>query len=112
MAAEPGGRVNIVSLWDGELFDFEKNYTVALSSYRVSGGGGLFDAGAGIDVENGLESIVVAQYTFVRELLEDYLGGGGDVMRDRCGKWAFVPVEMARRGVENDLRLLFETSIF
>lgn len=112
VVAEYGNRVHISSLWNGEPFDFEKNYTVALSSYRVSGGGGMFGTGAGIDVENGLEGIVVAQYTFVRELLEEYLDGGGDVMRDRCGKWAFVPVEMARRGVENDLRLLFETSIF
>ena len=63
----------------------------------MSGGGGLFDAGAGIDVENGLEGIVVAQYTFVRELLEDYLGGGGDVdaqhanfPRHQCAEGGFV----------------------
>ncbi len=112
VTAGPGSRVNIISLWNGEPFDFEKNYTVALSSYRVSGGGGLFDAGAGIDVGNGLEGIVIAGYPFVRDLMEDYLGGGGDIMHDRCGKWRFVPEEMAGRGLERDMRLLFETSIF
>ncbi len=112
VTAEPGNRVGIISLWDGEPFDFEKNYTVALSSYRVCGGGGLFDAGAGIDVENGLDGIVIARYPFVRELLENYLGGGGDIMHGRCGKWRFVPEEMAWRSLERDMRLLFETSFF
>lgn len=104
-----GDRVEILSLWNGEPFDMDGRYTVALSSYRVSGGGGIVDLGAGIDVANELDGITIARYPFIRDLLETYLHNGGDVMRDRCGKWKFVPEETARKGMENDMRLLFET---
>lgn len=112
VTAEFGSRVHIFSLYNGDSFDFEAEYSVALSSYRVSGGGGMFNAGAGIEVDRELEGMVAARYTFVRDLLENYLRNGGDVMWDRCGKWKFVPEETALRGLGNDMRLLFETSFF
>ena len=43
-----GDRVNIVELSNGTSFDFDNTYTVAINSYRGSGGGGHLTRGAGI----------------------------------------------------------------
>ena len=43
-----GDRVSITALTDGTPFDFDQTYTVAINSYRGSGGGGLLTRGADI----------------------------------------------------------------
>ena len=53
-----GDRVNITKLSDGTPFDFDKTYTVAINSYRGSGGGGLLTRGAGISPEELPERII------------------------------------------------------
>ena len=50
-----GERITIKSMADGTPFDIEKQYKVALNSYRGSGGGGHLTNGAGIPKEE-LES--------------------------------------------------------
>lgn len=102
-----GERVEIVSLWSGEPFDLEGRYTVALSSYRVSGGGGLLDCGAGIDLPGGVEEIVAAGYTFIRDLLEEFIARGRGIDEFRCGHWEFVPPEEVVPARERDMQLLF-----
>lgn len=104
---EYGSRVRILSLWNGEPFEPEGNYTVALSSYRVSGGGGLFDHGAGIDPATALEGITLDRYTFIRDLIGDFIRDGKRIDAARCGHWKFVPKEKAAQGIGSDVRLLF-----
>lgn len=47
-----GEKINILSMADGSAFDMDKDYSVAVNSYRGNGGGGLLTEGAGIPVEN------------------------------------------------------------
>ena len=42
-----GERVEITTLSNGTIFDLDKTYTVAINSYRGSGGGGHLTRGAG-----------------------------------------------------------------
>ncbi len=55
---------------DGTPFDESKTYTVAMTSYRASGGGDLLKLGAGIN-PNDLE--IVRKYDDIRNILKDYI---------------------------------------
>lgn len=68
--APRGSRVRIVSMSDGTPFDESKTYTVAMTSYRASGGGDLLKLGAGIN-PNDLE--IVRKYDDIRNILKDYI---------------------------------------
>jgi 2',3'-cyclic-nucleotide 2'-phosphodiesterase/3'-nucleotidase len=65
-----GSRINIISMRDGSPFDPEKTYTVAMTSYRASGGGDLLKRGAGINPKD-LE--IVRKYDDIRNILRDYI---------------------------------------
>ncbi|MBO4570475.1 MAG: bifunctional metallophosphatase/5'-nucleotidase [Bacteroidales bacterium] len=68
--APKGSRVNIISMRDGSPFDLDKTYTVAMTSYRASGGGDLLKKGAGINPRD-LE--IVRKYDDIRNILKDYI---------------------------------------
>lgn len=65
-----GSKINIISMRDGSPFDPEKTYTVAMTSYRASGGGDLLKRGAGINPKD-LE--IVRKYDDIRNILRDYI---------------------------------------
>jgi len=46
-----GERITIISMSDGRIFHFDSTYSVAINSYRGSGGGGHLTRGAGISKE-------------------------------------------------------------
>lgn len=107
-----GSRVNILSLADGSAFDAAREYNVAMTSYRASGGGGLMKDGAGIDTDH-IGDRVVEYYPEIRNILYDYLKENKvispEVIGDETviGKWAFVPEKVADKAMQNDLKLLF-----
>ena len=111
-----GSRVNILSLADGSAFDAEREYNVAMTSYRASGGGGLMKDGAGIDTDH-IGDRVVEYYPEIRNILYDYLKANKtispEVIGDEAviGKWAFVPEKVAEKAMQNDLKLLFPDMI-
>jgi len=67
---EKGNRVEISSLTDGRPFCLDSTYTVALTSYRASGGGYHLRDGAGVDPHS-LETL--AQYKDIRSLIGEYM---------------------------------------
>lgn len=107
-----GNRVEITTLFNGEPFDLQQNYTVVLSSYRVSGGGDLFDIGAGINPLEQLPAITLATYPLIRELMEEYFTVYGDErhLLDSYPprNWNFVPEKIAAQAIEKTARLLFK----
>lgn len=106
-----GERVTISSLADGKAFSLETNYTVALTSYRASGGGGLL-TGAGID-EDEFTGRISAKLPEIRSLLKDYLIENGSVGHDDysdpalLGHWEFIPEDAVHPRIEEDLMLVF-----
>ena len=106
-----GERVSIKSMASGAPFDPEKEYNVALTSYRASGGGGLM-RDAGIDTGK-IEDRIVEIYPEIRQILYDYLVKTGsidpEVIGDQAkiGSWKFVPEKVAAPAMERDMALLF-----
>ncbi len=111
VTAPAGERVKIESFVNGKGFDEAGEYTVAMTSYRANGGGGLMRA-AGIAADE-LDSRVVARYPEIRNLLYDYLNEVNtidpEIIGDSrtIGAWNFVPESVAAPAMERDMQLLF-----
>ncbi|MBR1575753.1 MAG: bifunctional metallophosphatase/5'-nucleotidase [Bacteroidales bacterium] len=107
-----GQRVKIASLSSGAPFDPEKRYTVAMTSYRASGGGGLLLNGAGLQPEESQRRIV-GKYPEIRNLVYDYVRQNGVIdpvaIADPAlvGRWSFVPAALVAPAMDRDMALLF-----
>lgn len=106
-----GERVRIASLAGGKPFSEDSTYTVAMTSYRASGGGGLLFRGAGLSPEEA-DSRITGRYEEMRILLYNWLRDNGEFRMasfsdpDIIGQWKFVP-ESAEALIRNDMELLF-----
>lgn len=107
-----GERVNVSSLADGSAFNLDEQYSVALTSYRASGGGDILKKGAGIDVAN-INDRVIETYPEIRELLYEFIQENGelrsDLMGDKSllGDWYFAPKALTAPLLAHDIELLF-----
>ena len=106
-----GKRVLIASTADGKDFCLDREYVVAMNSYRASGGGGLLKA-AGIDSEK-MAARLVARYPEIRDLLHGYLSEFGSIDPavigdpEVVGSWRFIPESLAEPLMRQDMDLLF-----
>ena len=106
-----GERVRIASLAGGKPFSEDSTYTVAMTSYRASGGGGLLFRGAGLSPEEA-DSRITGRYEEMRILLYNWLRDNGEFRMASfsdpavIGQWKFVP-ESAEALIRNDMELLF-----
>ena len=111
VTADFGERVRIASLAGGKPFSEDSTYTVAMTSYRASGGGGLLFSGAGLSPEEA-DSRITGRYEEMRILLYNWLRDNGEFRMasfsdpDIIGQWKFVP-ESAEALIRNDMELLF-----
>ncbi|MBR5702867.1 MAG: bifunctional metallophosphatase/5'-nucleotidase [Bacteroidales bacterium] len=107
-----GKRITIESMADGNAFNPDADYTVAMTSYRASGAGGMLGKGAGIP-EADLENRIIHRYPEIRELLYDFIEEYGLIDNTaiynptRNGSWKFIPEELANERIKADLKLLF-----
>ena len=107
-----GERVEIKSMADGTPFDLEADYSVAMTSYRASGAGGMLTEGAGIPM-NELDSRITGKYEEIREFLYRYIEEYGLIDHDTVsdpgliGSWKFIPETVVNGMMESDYRLLF-----
>lgn len=106
-----GERVSIESLANGDTFDPDSHYSVAITSYRASGGGNLLK-NAGIDV-NEFEQRITGKMPEIRTLLRNYIMENGSIGiddfsdPDLLGHWEFIPEETVHPKIEEDLHLVF-----
>lgn len=105
-------RVNVISLSDGQSFDPEAFYNVAMTSYRANGGGDILTKGAGLKPEE-LRERVVARYPEIRELVYEFISERKIVTPAMIGDpsilggWKFVPEQTAGPLLEKDIKLMF-----
>lgn len=104
-----GNRISISALADGDAFSVDSTYSVAMTSYRANGGGGLLrDAG----IEPGSLEVVV-RYPEIRNILYEYIKAEGGIKSavisrpQKIGSWKFVPEKLAKPALDRDLKLLF-----
>jgi len=82
-----GERVRIESLSSGEKFQLDRQYLVAINSYRSSGGGGHLKSGAGIDPS---ELKIEKTFGDIRNLITEYIENKGVIEPKIIGNWQFV----------------------
>lgn len=110
--APMGERIHIYSLADGSTFNMDQDYTVAITSYRASGGGDILSKGAGVDVDK-IEERIVARYPEFRELIYSYIKNNGSIDylqigdTSLIGRWMFIPEKEANARLGKDMKLLF-----
>ena len=106
-----GERVAISGMADGSAFDPAREYNVAMTSYRASGGGNLMKE-AGIDTDY-IDDRIVGRYPEIRNILYDYLLENGSIDPEVIGnpavigQWKFVPENWAEPALARDMALLF-----
>lgn len=107
-----GDRIDIKSLADGTPFDMDATYSVAMTSYRASGGGDLLFKGAGLQRDE-LAERTVARYPEIRNLIYDFISENVVVNHvlvsdyDLLGYWSFMPQPVADMAIAKDMALMF-----
>lgn len=99
-------RINIISLANGQSFNLDARYKVALTSYRASGGGYLLEKGAMISKDE-MKNRVVSRLADIREILYNQIKKEGVIEAKKLNQWKFVPEELANKLAADDYKLMF-----
>lgn len=102
-----GQKVNILRMSNGEPFDLQKTYLVAINSYRANGGGELLTKGAGLSKEELKNRIVSTTELDLRYYLMKEIEKHGVITPKANNNWKFVPTEWTEKAIERDKALLF-----
>ena len=103
-----GEKVRILGMSNGEPFDENKWYKVAVNSYRGNGGGELLTRGAGIPKDCLESRIIWRSERDQRYYLMQEIEKMGTVDAKPNNNWRFVPEEWVKPAAERDFELLFK----
>jgi 2',3'-cyclic-nucleotide 2'-phosphodiesterase/3'-nucleotidase len=103
-----GERIHITAMADGTPFDLDREYRVALNSYRGNGGGDLLVQGAGIPKAELPGRMISATDKDLRYYLIEYIQQHPDLHPEPLNQWRFVPEEWAQPAAERDSRMMFK----
>ena len=103
-----GQKVRILRLSNGEPFDENKYYTVAVNSYRGNGGGELLTKGAGIPRDSLQSRILWESDRDQRYYLMQEIEKLGTLDPQPNHNWRFVPEEWTTPAAARDRKLLFK----
>jgi 2',3'-cyclic-nucleotide 2'-phosphodiesterase/3'-nucleotidase len=102
-----GDRIAITTLSNGTIFDFDKTYSVAINSYRGSGGGGHLTRGVGIPQDELSDRIITSTDHDIRYNLLQWIKNKKNIKPSLIGNWEIIPEDWWERGKERDYELLF-----
>ena len=102
-----GEKVKILRMSNGEPFDEQKWYKVAMNSYRANGGGELLTLGAGIPKDSLTSRVVYCSELDQRHYLMEEIERQGTINPQPNNNWKFVPEEWAKPALERDRKILF-----
>ena len=105
-----GERIVIESMADGTPFDLDREYKVAINSYRGNGGGELITRGAGIPHEELKSRILASTEQDLRFYLMQRIIQQKTITPKKLNHWHFVPEEWAPAAIERDRKILFPNS--
>ena len=109
-----GERVNIISMSDGSNFDLNKEYKIAINSYRGSGGGGHLTQGAKIDLKTLQNMDLVIKSTdkdlrfYMMKWFEEQTNS---ITVKKLNNWKVIPEDYLKAGRERDYKLLYPDKI-
>ena len=105
-----GEKVIIESLSDGRPFELDKEYKIAINSYRGSGGGGHLTQGAGIDLKT-LQNMYLVIKSTDKDLryymINWFEEQNGPITVEKLNNWKVVPEDYLQSGMKKDYKLLY-----
>lgn len=105
-----GEKVIIESLSDGRDFELDKEYKVAINSYRGSGGGGHLTQGAGIDLKT-LQNMDLVLKSTDKDLryyiINWFEAQNGAITVEKLNNWKVIPDDYLKAGIKKDYKLLY-----
>ncbi|MBP7263168.1 MAG: bifunctional metallophosphatase/5'-nucleotidase [Spirochaetia bacterium] len=108
-----GSRVTILSMTDGTPFDMAKTYSVAINSYRGSGGGYHLTRGVGLDAD-ALKNLELVTSSTTKDLryymLKWFEKQTGVITPVRDDNWKVVPEDWAAKGRVKDYPMIYGVS--
>lgn len=102
-----GEKVKILKMSNGKPFDENKWYTVAMNSYRGSGGGELLTKGAGIPHDSINKRITFQTDKDLRYYLMQEIEREKVIDPQANGNWEFIPEAWTLPAIGRDRALLF-----
>lgn len=102
-----GSKVTILSMANGEPFNLNRHYEVAVNSYRGNGGGDLLTLGAGIPRPELKSRILRSTDKDLRYYLLKAIEKKGLIEPYVNPSWKFVPEALAARLISIDKNILF-----
>ncbi len=109
---QPGERIEIIEFSDGRPFRLQDTYIAAVNSFRIIGGGGHLQEGAGISAEDAAGRIVSASTRSIRHNLIRWFEANRTFTPSLEPQWYVVPESWGAAGRLNDYPRLFEQSPF
>lgn len=102
-----GERVTISTMANGQPFDPEKKYYVALSSHQASGGGGFLPYGLGWSNEECTDRTVTQSVKDMRSYISEFVYRTDfDKKRSSIGTWRVMPNDWWQKASRRDVDLL------
>lgn len=102
-----GKRIAIERMADGKPFGMDKQYRVAVNSYRGNGGGDLLTKGAGIPKAELAKRIVFSTDKDLRYYLMKRIEEVKVLNPAPLNQWKFIPEEWTEPAAKRDYELLF-----
>jgi 5''-nucleotidase/2'',3''-cyclic phosphodiesterase and related esterases len=105
-----GEKINIKSMYNGDNFDMNKTYNVAINSYRGNGGGGHLTDGAKIPKSELANRIVFSTSRDLRYFLMQWIEQQQNVNPTLLlneDEWKFIPESLTKKAIERDYKILF-----
>lgn len=105
-----GSRVTIGAMADGSAFDMAKTYSVAINSYRGSGGGAHLTKGVGLPAED-LQKLKFVTSSTTKDLryymLKWFEKQTGPIEVKSDNNWKVIPVDWAAAGKANSYPMMY-----
>ena len=101
-----GQRVTVIEMSDGQPFDPQKHYKVAINSYQASGGGNFFPVGLGWDYDYLKGRTLTESDKDVRRYIAEYITLIQTVTPRSRGDWQVVPQAWWAAGRARDMKIM------
>lgn len=102
-----GQKVRVLQMSNGEPFDENKYYKVAVNSYRANGGGELLTLGAGIPKDSLNDRIIWRSQYDLRHYLMEEIKRMGTLNPKPNHNWKVIPTAWTDEAAKRDRKLLF-----
>ena len=102
-----GEKVRILRMSNGQAFEPDKWYNVAMNSYRGNGGGELLTKGAGIPPEELKNRVIFRSERDQRYYLTEEIEKVGRLNPQAHHNWRFVPEEWTIPAIARDRQIIF-----